>query len=179
MGGLLHPAVVIANRMSFTAKLFIAVLIFLIPFVVFLNINLFDSWADIKKIQRQQDGLKIILQLKPMTLDVAKHRGNMAQYLSGAMDKESTLVALERSFDESLDTLKKIAASHEYDLANLNEMVAQWQVLKLTQNKSALGAKNFQDHSDLVDTLHHMMALVTTYGLQYSRAAGRAWKIAG
>jgi len=162
MGGLLYPAVVLANKMSFTAKLFIAVLIFLVPFIVLLNINLFDSWADIKKIQRQQDGLKIILQLKPMTLDVAKHRGNMAQYLSGATDKESTLLTLEKSFDENLDTLKQIATSYEYDLANLNEMVAQWQALKLAQNKSALGAKNFQDHSDLVDTLHHMIALVTT-----------------
>ncbi len=162
MDGILHPAVALANKMSFTAKLFIAVLIFLLPFIVLLNINLFESWADIKKIERQQNGLDIIVQLKPMALDVAKHRGNMAQYLSGATDKESTLVALEKSFDENLDALEKVAVLNHYDLANLNEMVAQWQALKLAQNKSSLGAKNFQDHSDLVDTLHHMIALVTT-----------------
>lgn len=162
MGGLLVPAVVIANKMSFTAKLFIAVLIFLVPFIVMLNVNLFESWADIKKIERQQDGFEIIVQLKPMALDVAKHRGNMAQYLAGASDKESAILAIEKSFDENLDALKKIAALNQYDLANLNEMVAQWQALKLAQNKSAIGAKNFQDHSELVGTLHHMVALVMT-----------------
>ena len=125
MGGLLVPAVAIANKMSFTAKLFIAVLIFLVPFIVMLNVNLFESWADIKKIERQQDGFEIIVQLKPMALDVAKHRGNMAQYLAGASDKESAILAIEKSFDENLDALKKIAALNQYDLANLNEMVAQ------------------------------------------------------
>jgi methyl-accepting chemotaxis protein len=162
MGGLLHPAVALANKMSFTAKLFIAALIFLVPFIVLLNINLFDSWADIKKIERQQDGLEIIVRLKPMALDVAKHRGNMAQYLAGATEKESTILALEKMFDENLGALKKIATLYDYDLANHNEMIAQWQALRLDQNKSALGAKNFQAHSELVESLHHVMALVTT-----------------
>ena len=162
MGDLLYPAVVLANKMSFTAKLFIAVLIFLVPFIVLLNITLFDSWADIQKIERQQNGLEIIVRLKPMALDVAKHRGNMAQYLSGATDTENTIVTIEDTFNENLDALKKIANQHDYDLATLDEMITQWQELKLVNNKSALGPKNFQAHSELVESLHHMMALVTT-----------------
>ena len=82
MGDFLRPAIAAANKMSFTTKLFLAVLIFLVPFIVLLSHSLFESWTDIKKIERQQNGLKIIMQLKPMALDVAKHRGNMAQYLS-------------------------------------------------------------------------------------------------
>lgn len=161
MGSLLNPAVALANKMSFTAKLFIAVLIFLLPFVVVLNINLFNSWADIKKIEHQQDGLEIIVHLKPMALDVAKHRGNMAQYLSGATDKEAAIAAIESTLDENMNLVQKIAKTKNYDLANLNEVTSSWQQLKLAKNKSALGVKNFQEHSDLVEKIHHMIAIVS------------------
>lgn len=162
MGDLLHPAVVLANRMSFTVKLFIAVLIFLVPFIVLLNVNLFGSWADIKKLEKEQDGLELIVRLKPIALDVAKHRGNMAQYLSGATDKESTIIALEKSLDENMNVVQKMASAKKYDLANFNETEASWQQLKLVNTKSSLAVKNFKDHSDLVERIHHMIALVSS-----------------
>lgn len=162
MGDLLHPAVLLANRMSFTTKLFIAVLIFMVPFIVLINVELFDSWADIEKIERQQDGLEIIVRLKPIALDIAKHRGNMAQYLSGATDKESTIVALEKSLDENINVVQKMANAKNYDLANFNEAVTSWQQLKLANAKSVLPAKNFNDHSGLVEKIQHMIAVVSS-----------------
>jgi methyl-accepting chemotaxis protein len=77
MSGLLHPAVLFANKMSFTLKLFLAVLIFLVPFIFLLIVQLFSSWSDIKKNEHQKQGLELIIKLKPLALDVAKHRGNI------------------------------------------------------------------------------------------------------
>ena len=97
MSNLLKPAIAMANKMSFTAKLFLAVLIFLVPFVLILTVQLLDSWQEILKIEKQQNGLELIVKLKPIALDVAKHRGNMAQYLSGAVEKESAILAIEKT----------------------------------------------------------------------------------
>lgn len=160
MSGFLYPAVTLANKMSFTAKLFLAVLIFLVPFLFLLIVQLFSSWSEIKKNEHQQQGLELIVKLKPLALDVAKHRGNMAQYLAGAADKENTVLAIEKTLGDEVAALKKIANSYDYDIANLNEVTTQLQQLSLVNNKTTVGAKSFQDHSDLVQVIHHTMAVI-------------------
>lgn len=161
MSSFLQPAIAVANKMSFTVKLFLAVLIFLVPFIFVLFIQVLHSWDEIRKIERQQTGLKLVIQLKPVALDIAKHRGNMAQYLSGATDKENTITAIEKNLDEELEGIKKSAAENHYDITNFNDLLSQWQQLKLNNNRSATGGKNFQAHSDLVDNIHHIISTVT------------------
>lgn len=148
--------------MSFTVKLFLAVIVFLIPFLITLIVHVHDSWVEIKKIERQQIGLELVIKLKPLALDIARHRGNMAQYLAGVTEKENTLLAIEKTLDDELDAVKKLASDDHYEITNFNELTAQWQELKLSNNKSAQSAKNFQSHSDLVDSVHRIITSVTT-----------------
>lgn len=161
MSSFLQPAVAVANRMSFTIKLFLAVLIFLVPFLVVLSIQVLESWSEIRKIERQQEGLALVIQLKPLALDVAKHRGNMAQYLSGVTEKENTILSIEKNLDEEIESLKKLVVVHHYEITNLNDLISQWQQLKLANNRSTTGGKNFQAHSDLVDNIFHTITTVT------------------
>ncbi|WP_409988367.1 methyl-accepting chemotaxis protein [Cellvibrio sp.] len=161
MSGFLQPAISVANRMSFTVKLFISVLIFLFPFLLLLFFKVVASWEDIQKIERQQTGLKFVVRLKPIALDMAKHRGNMAQYLSGATDKESAIIVLEKTLDDEIAQVKKIAAEHDYEITNFGEFVSDWQQLKLNSSRSATGGKNFQDHSNVVENLHRMISNIT------------------
>ncbi len=161
MSSLLYPAVALANKMSFTAKLFLAVLIFLVPFIFLLIVQLLSSWSEIKKIEHQQYGLDLVVKLKPIALDVAKHRGNMAQYLAGATEKENTILALEKTLTEEVGALKKLANEYHYEITNVNELTTQLQQLSLTNNKTTAGAKSFQAHSDLVELVHHTIAVVT------------------
>lgn len=162
MSYFLQPAIKMANRMSFTVKLFLAVIVFLIPFLITLIVHVHDSWVEIKKIERQQIGLELVIKLKPLALDIARHRGNMAQYLAGVTEKENTLLAIEKTLDDELDAVKKLASDDHYEITNFNELTAQWQELKLSNNKSAQSAKNFQSHSDLVDSVHRIITSVTT-----------------
>jgi methyl-accepting chemotaxis protein len=161
MSRLLLPAIAVANKMSFTVKLFLAVLIFLVPFLWVLSVQVLDSWSEIRKIERQEEGLSFVVQLKPVAINIAKHRGNMAQYLLGATEKESTIAGIEKTIDEEIESIKKLATVHHYEMSNFNDLVLQWQQLKLISNKSVMGGKNFQMHSDLVDGVHHMIAKVT------------------
>ncbi len=158
---LLQPAIALANRMSFATKLFVAVLIFLVPFLLILILHIMGSWKDIQKIERQQAGLELIVKLKPLALEIAKHRGNMAQYLSGAIEKENAILAVEKMFDEQMTELKNTASANHYEIPNFNAVIHQWQQLHLANNKSAQVPRNFEAHSDLVKDVLHIIANVT------------------
>lgn len=161
MRNFLQPAIHMANRMSFTFKLFLATLIFFVPFLFLLFSELASSWGDIQSLEKQQKGLELVVQLKPIALNVAKHRGNMAQYMSGASDRETEILSLEKILDESLETIKKTASKSKYEVRNYNEILVAWGDLKLAKSKSLNPSVNFQMHSDLVEKVHNLIFTVT------------------
>ena len=161
MSAFLEPAIKIANRMSFNLKLLLAVLIFLVPFLILLFITVFNSWNEILKIEKQQKGLALVVQLKPIALEVAKHRGNMAQYLAGVKEKEVTILGIEKTLDEKIEDLKKLSAANHYEITNVNDLLARWQQLRLNNNKAAVGPVNFQAHSELVENIHRIIKSVS------------------
>jgi methyl-accepting chemotaxis protein len=160
MSGLLTPAVALANRMSFTAKLFSVVLIFLLPYLFLLVMNVMRSQGEIHRIDQQTKGLELVMRLKPVALEVAKHRGNMAQFLSGATDKEATILAIEAKVDDALSALEIQAKNSGYALRELEQLGAQWQQLKLVNNRSTALSKSFQQHSDTVSLVQKAMVQV-------------------
>lgn len=160
MPGFFAPATTIANRMSFTAKLLSVALIFLVPYLFLLVAGVAQSNSEIQRIDVQTHGLELVMKLKPMALEIAKHRGNMAQFLSGATDKEAAILAIESNVDDAMAEMAKLANSAGYKLAGLDQISAQWQQLKLVSNRSAMGGKNFQGHSDLVSLVQRAMAQV-------------------
>lgn len=156
MMSIISPAIAIANRMSFTAKLFSVVLIFLIPYVFVLGIEVSQSVKSIHQDEMQLDGVELILHLKPIALSVAQHRGNMAQYLAGATDKESKILAIEADIADAMAQLTQTAEKKHYESVAVKELTDKWQSLKLNNNRSAVGSKNFQAHSDFVDQIQHL-----------------------
>lgn len=162
MTDFLRPAIFLANRMSFRSKLLLAVFIFLIPFLLLLASHIVATVKDIKKIDQQERGLAIVAQLKPLALDLARHRGNMAQFLSGSVERESEILTLEKNIDAAFSSIKQSTAANNYDVVNLNELLQQWQELKLSSAQSIGGAKNFQSHTDLIDSVHYIISAVAT-----------------
>lgn len=154
------PAVAIANRMSFTAKLLSVVLIFLLPYLLVLTLGLQESRQQIHRVDWQMQGLGLVMELKPLALDVAKHRGNMAQFLAGAADRESSILGLESKIDGDLANLYKKSKSLTYNPEVLEQLASQWQQLKLSNTRSAIASKNFQNHSDLVAHVQKAIAWV-------------------
>ncbi len=160
MSGFFAPATAIANRMSFTAKLLSVVLIFLVPYLFLLISGVTQSNGEIQRIEVQTHGLELVMKLKPMALEIAKHRGNLAQFLSGATDKETAILGIESKVDEALADMAKLAKNADYKLAELEQISSQWQQLKLVNNRSAVVSKNFQSHSDLVSLVQRAMVQV-------------------
>lgn len=160
MSGFFTPATAIANRMSFTAKLLSVVLIFLVPYLFLLLTGVTQSNREIQRIEVQTQGLELVMKLKPMALEIAKHRGNMAQFLSGATDKEAAISGIESKVDGAISDMTTLAKNANYKLAELEQISVQWQQLKLTNNRTAVVSKNFQSHSDLVSLVQRALAQV-------------------
>ena len=157
MPGFFSPAVSIANRMSFRTKLFSVVLIFLVPYLLLLIVGVTQSHRQINRIEQQTRGIALVMKLKPMALEVAKHRGNMAQFLSGSTDKEVAILGIESRVDDALAELDKFGSAYGYKLEGIDQLAAQWQQLKLVGNRTAILSKNFQAHSDLVGSIQNAM----------------------
>lgn len=162
MSTLLQPAVSLANRMSFSAKLTCVVLIFLLPFLWLLTKQLYQHQQAIHTAEGVEYGVNLALAIKPLALELAKHRGTMVQYLNGATDKADSLRAIEASFDQQLQkvlvevkSLDDIASA----FANIQE---NWLPLKLGSAVTD-SAKNFSAHTDLVEQIHQALVQVADY----------------
>jgi methyl-accepting chemotaxis protein len=160
MSGFFAPAISIANRMSFTAKLLSVVLIFLVPYLLLLVIEVVQSNHQIGRIESQTKGVALVMKLKPMALEVAKHRGNMAQFLSGSTDKEAAIQAIEAKVDEAVGEISRLSKNHDYKLEGFDQLTAQWQELKVARNRSTAASRSFQSHSDLVAAIQTAMGQV-------------------
>jgi methyl-accepting chemotaxis protein len=144
MSGLFGLAVSIANRMSFSIKLSAVVLIFLLPLCVVLGVVVSEDFKRIEQVEQQHQGLELVVQFKALALSVAKHRGNMAQHLGGAQNKEPVIRTIESSIAEQLETLLQWSKQKQY----------------LLSGGSADAGKMFKDHSALIELIH--LAILTS-----------------
>jgi len=166
MSTLLHPAISLANRMSFSAKLLCVVLIFLLPFAWLLMKQLYQHKQAIHAAEQVEKGVALTLLIKPVALELAKHRGTMAQYLGGAKDKADSLHAIESTVDQQLQQLNSELESLDKIAAEFSSIQQQWQQLKL-ENIGADPTKSFVLHTSLIDAIHQQMAeVVDHFGIE-------------
>lgn len=166
MSNLLLPAIHFANRMSFSAKLLCVVLIFLLPFIWLLAKQLYSHSTAIYYAEQVEQGVEIVLKVKPIALDIAKHRGTMAQYLSGASDKAESLRALEANIDQQLQVLLAELGSLDAIANEFSAIQKEWQTLKL----AVIGtdpARSFTLHTELIKSIGLIQAeVVDHFGIE-------------
>jgi len=162
MSMLLQPAVSLANRMSFSAKLTCVVLIFLLPFLWLLIKQLHQHRQAIDTAEGVEHGVTLALAIKPLALDLAKHRGTMAQYLNGATDKADSLRTIETALDKQL---QQVSAEVQAlgDIANVFASInSNWQSLKVDVIAPD-AEKSFGAHTELIEKVHQALVQVADY----------------
>ncbi len=162
MSSILQPAVSLANRMSFSSKLMCVVLIFLLPFLWLLLKQLSEHQQAITTAEGVERGVDLALAIKPVALELAKHRGTMAQYLGGAQDKAESIRTIEATLDQQLQHLTAEVKSLDEIAAGANAIAQEWQVLKLGR-VSTEPAKSFADHTELIEKVHQYLAEVADH----------------
>lgn len=166
MSALLQPAIGLANRMSFSAKLLCVVLIFLLPFAWLLMKQLYQHKQAIFAAEQVEQGVAITLLIKPVALELAKHRGTMAQYLGGAKDKADSLRTIEAALDQQLLKLSGELEPLDKIAAEFSSIQQQWQLLKLA-NIGTDPTKSFELHTSLIDSVHQQLAeVVDHFGIE-------------
>lgn len=162
MSILLRPAIRLANTMSFSSKLLTIVLIFLLPFLWLLSQQWLQSSQTLATTERTQTGVDLILEVKPIALEIARHRGLMAQYLAGASDKAESIQQLEQALDQQfISVMKRLNETTNFKSA-LPDIEQSWRGLMLAAiEKNA--AKSFAAHTDLIARVHTEIKLLVDY----------------
>lgn len=166
MSTLLQPAISLANRMSFSAKLLCVVLIFLVPFAWLLMKQLYQHKQAIYAAEQVEQGVALNLLIKPLALELAKHRGTMAQYLGGAKEKADSLRTIESTVDQQLQQIQSGLGSMEKVAAEFSTIQQRWQQLKL----ASIGTdpvNSFVSHTNLIAAVHQQVAeVVDHFGIE-------------
>lgn len=166
MSHVLQPAISLADRMSFSSKLLCVVLIFLLPFLWLLVMQISDHRQKIQAAEQVEQGVALTLRIKPVALELAKHRGTMAQYLGGAKDKADTLRIIESELDQRLQQLIKDLYFLDKVTREFSRLEQQWQSLKVA-TIAADPAKSFVQHTALIGTVHQQLAeVVDHFGIE-------------
>lgn len=167
MAGLLAPAIALANRLSFTSKLFCIALIFLLPFLWLLSKQLQASSQAIAAAEQVEQGVVLALELKPLMLNVARHRGTMAQYLGGdesrATDLDAIAAQVKQQWQSLAPQLPKAIAQEFSALEN------PWQKLQRAQI-ARNPAQSFVDHTQLIARMQRLLSLLMDhYGIELQK----------
>ncbi len=146
---LINPAIKLANQISFSVKLVLLVLCFLVPCVIALIRDISVQQESIATKKMQIAGLEHALQVKHLMILIARHRGNMAQYLHGDQTKEAPLNQLEGEIDTIIkhlpDTIKRINVG-QVDFPSIQLSLEKLHYKKIDKNPKL----SFQQHTQLI-----------------------------
>lgn len=161
------PAIRLANRISFTKKLLLLVFCFLFPCMVALVGDVANQQQKIALHKLHLEGIGIAFHLKELMLQLATHRGNMAQYLHGDSSREIVLRKLEDDIEQTIKRIPpQVLAIESYDNDSLHDVVKTWESFRI--NKINKDAKlSFQGHTQLINRVRNILdTLVSRYKLE-------------
>lgn len=145
----IRPAVKLANQISFSAKLILLALCFLVPCIIALVRDISVQQELIKTKTSQIDGLEQALQVKHLMILIARHRGNMAQYLNGDQSKEAVLHQLEDEIQTLIKNLPEAIKRINIGQVDIESVQLSWD--KLLYKKFDKNPKlSFQQHTQLI-----------------------------
>jgi len=151
MNSLLNPAMLLANCLSFTQKFSLLFLLFLVPLLLVLGQLYGDATVTIVHSEQANRGQQLILALKPIAINMAKHRGNSSQHLNGAEGKTAVIERLEGELDDAFKRYARTLQQLRFNTPKLGlaNIEGQWKRLILS-NASSDPKVNFQAHSELI-----------------------------
>jgi methyl-accepting chemotaxis protein len=148
----LSPAIRLANSIPFFQKLILIILSFLLPCGFLLVKDISRQQSQINKNEHQIIGVNLAISLKTLMLDTAKHRGNMAQYLTGDTTKRTVLLSIEHDVENSMKYLSHQLSDTELDDSFVESFNRQWLPLKV-DNIKLDGKNSFTEHTQLITLL--------------------------
>ncbi len=134
MDVMFRPAIAIANRLQFSQKFALLFILFLVPLLAALGSIYQDATRSIKQLERSMEGQELILLLKPIAINMARHRGLSNQYFSGDIDKKSQIETLQDTLDDQiLNYRQRLAKVTTFSIHSLrgDNIKNQWHALHL------------------------------------------------
>jgi methyl-accepting chemotaxis protein len=144
---LLAPGVNLLNRLIFTQKFQLILVILLLPLVYATWVIYSNNSKDLDVFDHQSKGMSVVQMLHPLRIQAAKHRGTSAQWISGNSDALDKVVILEEGMKVKLDKAQAVITQYGFSEAinrHFNTVMGSWDSIKHdTMNKST----SFSDHT--------------------------------
>ncbi len=150
---LLTPAVHLMGRLSYLQKFALISVLFLLPLMGLFGYTVMNLHKDVLIAQNEGRGVQLLMKLRPLIENVAKHRGMSNALLNG-----------DQSFSEKVANQKEIVDSHFQAMMQQKDI---WQDLNLLQEATEVADRwseardidavppdqGFQRHSDIISQL--------------------------
>lgn len=171
----LQPALFLMNRLSYSKKLLLMAIIFLLPLFLALQASIRTSYREINLIRQEQTGLDYLKGLKTLLILIPEHRGMANAYLHGESTFKEQILDKQDEIQLTLTSLDRIADSliinHGLDRGGWVAMKKRWFNLQGGVFSPDCNAVDyFMSHSTLVsDLIEHMQFIGHQSGLYYDR----------
>ena len=161
---LLKPVVKITNQLSFTQKVGVLLLMFMLPMSAMMGLSIHNTNQDIQTQKIQLKGLSFSVKIKKLAITIARHRSLMMQYLQNPnASSPKAIKSLEVTVDSQMTELQKTFKDSKYsDLKSApswQDMNRKWQKVKQDGSIKHIN-QNFSTHSQLVSDLFLLVGII-------------------
>ena len=153
---ILAPAIKVLNKLKFVAKFQLLFIFFIIPTSYGGYYAVTSTWADVQRTEKIIDGFEYIQYAKQMMVNIAKHRGNVAIYMSGDTSNRQTILQLEAQVDQVIGYFKEALSDNDaFGVSRevMNDVAKRWNGLKLDNVSGQDVTEVFDEHSFVISEL--------------------------
>ncbi len=155
MTALLSPIIKIFNKLQFSVKFGVVIVVFMLPILILGGMMLDEASTQIETNERQANGLHYLKPLHNLSLHTAQHRGMTHAYLSGSESFKPKILAKRKEIKADYEALLTLGATFSLDV-DLNAEVEMLQQRWKTVSEKAFSMsekESFKAHTALIDDL--------------------------
>jgi len=177
MKRLFAPAESIIGRLSYSGKILLTVVMFLVPVGYLLWLDFSHAQEALHRIQHEQQGLQYLQTARKVLGLIPQHRGLTQGALHGDKDSLARLEAKRLAVDSAMKAWLALDARDGAELATgdrARQIAEAWHTL-IAQQANTTPARSFEHHTRIIMNLHALMIHVNDEsGLSTDPALGFA-----
>ncbi len=163
MNALLLPALQLMNRISYSRKMLLISVIFILPLVLVVSLLISKLNHQITTTQQEHQGLQYITELGPLLKHLPQHRGMSATYLGGSKSFLGKLQAQRSIITKDIQNVdainREFGAAFQTD-AQWSRIKQAWKTLENKQFENSDTEVVFKQHSALIADVIALVRLV-------------------
>ncbi len=146
MNAFIAPAMHLMDRLSYSHKMALVSVIFILPLILVMSLLISDVSGQKATTEREQMGLEYVQALKPLLQHLPEHRGLSVGFLEGVKEFQPKFVGKQASINADIQAIDKLNSR----LAVPLRLDAKWQEIKNSWSQLAGSHTQLKSEGSLV-----------------------------